>query len=823
MIKKQKEKKVIVITGAKGAIGSKLTQAFKKDYKIVGFDLEKNHPDIPMDLSSEDSIALALKIFREKYKDKIAVVIHLAAYFDFTGEQSTLYETVNVKGTERLLKTLQNFEVERFIFMSTMLVHQACAPGEKINEETPLEPKWAYPTSKKETEEVIKKYHGHIPYLILRLAGLYDDEVCVPTLSHQIARIYERDIKSHLYAGNIQAGQSFIHADDLANLMKKIVERRNDLPEEEVILAGESDAISYGNLQEMIGKLIHGEEEWKTFTVPAVVAKAGSWLEETTEPIIPDDFDQGEKPFIRPFMINLASDHYALDIKKAKTLLDWEPKHFIVNTLPRIIDNLKKAPKKWYEKNGVTLPDWMQATKDEHPEKIRSQYEKQIRRQHQQNLWAHFLNIALGFWLITSPITLGYQSYYLNVSDIISGILVIIFGFLCLSWKLTVARWLTASVGFWLLFAPLIFWAPTAAAYLNDTLIASLIIGFSVLVRPDPGVAANAALLGPKVPPGWGFSPSSWFQRLPIIILAFIGLFISRYLTAYQLEHINHIWEPFFMGNPQDVKNGTEEIITSFVSKAWPVPDAGVGAVTYLLEILTGIIGGENRWRTMPWLVLLFGFMIIPLGAVSITFIIIQPILLHTWCTLCLIAAASMLLQIPYSFDEIIATCTFLWRRHKAGRPLLRIMFLGDIDQDSSHYKEISKPDNFAQSPMVILKEMLTGGVSAPWNLLLSIVIGIWLMLTRITLGSYGSLANAEHLIGAMIITVTITAFAEVMRPIRFINMLFAVSLLIVTLAYDATMLSLISNILLVFALFLLSIPRGKIKNSYGVWDKFIF
>lgn len=353
MIKKH-QKEIIIITGAKGNIGSKLSRALKKDYEIVGFDLKKNHPDIPMDLSSDDSVALGLKIFREKYGNKIAAIIHLAAYFDFTGEDSPLYNAINEKGTERLLKSLQNFEVERFIFMSTMLVHQACVPGEKINEQTPLAPKWAYPKSKQKTEEIIQKYHGHIPYLILRLAGLYDEDSCVPTLAHQISRIYQRKIKSHLYAGDIHAGQSFIHADDLVDLIKKVVERRNTLADEEIILAGESDAVSYTNLQEMIGQLIHGEEEWKTMIVPAIVAKTGSWLENKIEPVIPDDFDQGEKPFIQEFMIDLASDHYALDLKKAKELLDWEPRHSIDETLPKIIDNLKKEPKKWYKKNSLT-------------------------------------------------------------------------------------------------------------------------------------------------------------------------------------------------------------------------------------------------------------------------------------------------------------------------------------------------------------------------------------------------------------------------------------------------------------------------------------
>lgn len=75
-----------------------------------------------------------------------------------------------------------------------------------------------------------------------------------------------------------------------------------------------------------------------------------------------------------------------------------------------------------------------------------------------------------------------------------------------------------------------------------------------------------------------------------------------------------------------------------------------------MLEILTGIVGARRRWRTMPRLVLLFGLMIAPLGVVSITFIVIQPIVIGTWCSLCLIAAAAMLTKPPIR-------STSSWRR----------------------------------------------------------------------------------------------------------------------------------------------------------------
>lgn len=817
------EKPIILITGASGNVGTALCRTLRKSYQVLGLDIKpckETDDSFKCDLTSQNSINLTLHKIADTYGNKIAAVIHLAAYFDFTGEESPLYKKVTIEGTRRLLNGLQDFEVERFIYSSTMLVHEAGVPGNKINEDTPISPGWTYPQSKADAEKVIQMEHGNIPYTILRLAGLYDDQSAVPTLSYQIARIYEREFKSHLYAGDLMAGQAFIHRDDMVDVFSCVVKRRNDLPQENIILAGEEEVMGYQELQNRIGNLIFGEKEWNTIDIPEFVAKPGAWLEGQAEPLIPDAFDQGEKPFIRPFMIDLASDHYDLDISRARELLGWEPKHKIYDGLKDLIENLKQDPAEWYERNGITSPDWMKTAEEKHvnPDTIREKHEARYRREHRQNLWAHFLNMGLAFWLLTAPFILGYESQAMVWSNIGSGIALLILSFTSLSWRFGLVRWLAGGVGFWLLCAPLIFWAPTAASYLNDTIVGMLIIGFAVLTRPVPGVASVAEQTGPTLPPGWSFSPSGWFQRLPIIILAFVGFFISRYLCAYQLGHIDGVWEPFFAGSAQDPQNGTEEIITSSVSKAWPVPDAGLGAMTYALEILTGIMGSARRWRTMPWLVMLFGIMIVPLGAISIFFIIIQPIMIGTWCTLCIIAAAAMLIQIPYSLDELVATSEFLYRRKKQGRPLLRIFFTGDTDDGEWEDKE----DNFEQPPSAIIREMLSGGVTLPWNLMLCIPIGVWLLFTRLTLGAEGGMANADHIIGALALTVTITALAESGRAVRFLLLPLGAALFITPFLYGAGITALIASFICGAALIALSFPRGKIINSYGLWDRAI-
>jgi nucleoside-diphosphate-sugar epimerase len=809
---------IVLITGAAGDIGSTLAQVLARDHTVVGLDRAGKKADIPLieaDLTSAESVRQALERFRKDHGSRIASVIHLAAYFDFTGEDNPLYEKVNVEGTRVLLQELQRLEVEQFVYAGTMLVHAAGRPGERISEEQPIDPKWAYPSSKAAAEEAIRAERGRIPVVLLHLAGIYDEQRCVPTLAHQIARIYERDFTSYLYAGDPHAGQSLLHKADMADAFRRTVLRRRELPEEVTILIGEPEAMGYEALQDAIGRLLHGEQEWTTLRLPKPAAKLGAALQDKLEAVIPDAIDQGEKPFVRPFMVSLADDHYALDISRANRLLGWEPRHFIGDQLGKLTAALKGDPLGWYEANGLNPPPWMVSAQQqgERPEKLRARHEAEFRERHQRYLWVHLANIGLGTWLLTAPPLLGLRSPALAVSDFASGAALIVFAALALSWRLPWARWACAAIGVWVMSAPLWFWAPTAAGYLNDTLVGALIVAFAVGFPPEPGVSPVASTTGPELPPGWDYNPSTWIQRLPVIALALVGLYISRYLAAYQLGHIDTVWDPFFAGGPGP-KNGTEEIITSSVSQAWPVPDAGVGALTYLLEIITGSIGSSRRWRTMPWLVLLFGLMIVPLGVVSIFFIIIQPIWIGTWCTLCLIAAAAMLLQIPYSLDEIVATWQFLRRRHRAGAGALRALIFGDTDEGTA----VREPPPFERAPGQVVRDMLTGGVGLPWSLAAVMAIGAWLMLTRLTMGVEGDLANAHHLIGSLAITVAVTACAEVARPVRWLNVLLGLALIVASFVYsDGGMVQVVSAALGV-ALVALSVPRGRSRNRYGDW-----
>jgi hypothetical protein len=197
---------------------------------------------------------------------------------------------------------------------------------------------------------------------------------------------------------------------------------------------------------------------------------------------------------------------------------------------------------------------------------------------------------------------------------------------------------------------------------------------------------------------------------------------------------------------------------------------------------------------------------------VSITFIIIQPLVIGTWSTLALIGAAAMLVQIPYSLDELVAGIEYLWRRWKKGDPLLWIFLRGGTDDGDT-----SEPnDEFDRPGREVFADCWKGGISVPPGLGICMGVGVWLMLTRLTLGSEGQLANADHLIGALVLTVSVIATAEVGRIVRFLNMPLGLAAMLMPLILGGSLLQIVGGVVVGLALIAFSLPRGRVRQRYG-------
>lgn len=960
----------VLVTGSSGYLGYALAQRLSERYAVVGFDRRApSHPPptaecLYVDLTSEPSLRRGLETIRELHGNVIASVVHLAAYYDFSGAPSPLYEKVTVRGTARLLRMLHEagFHVEQFIFASTMLVHAPTSPGHPISESSPLQPTWPYPQSKVRTEEAIREHRDGIPTVVLRIAGVYDDLGHSAPLPRQVQRIFEHDPTAYVFPGDLSHGQAMVHRDDVVDLYVRLVERRAELPPELVLEVGEPETPGYGDLQVLLGRLIHGQD-WRTVQIPKTPAKAGAWLQ--------DNLPLGRTPFVKPWMIARADDHYELDISRARATAGWEPKHRLRETIPGIVAALKADPWTWYRENELMMPAWLaevapQApTKDVSSERLEelgdlvagmgsggspsvrgatesapdssrhgdhsqtqdgashsraepaaspgehthgergaghasgqhgpSQAQADIEHLQEMRLlqavleqersreladqrrhdaeaqrlmdtdpqghiemmqplqerrallrelpsalleheaalakaaersrtsrpgvadlgagllmawhvaaehWAHIAVMPLGAWLIFSPAAFAYGSAAMAWSDIISGLLVIALAALSMG-RRPWAPWANAAVGLWVAFAPLAFSAPTPAAYASDTLIGSLIVALSVIVP------MRTEMPGPDVPPGWTYSPSTWAQRAPVIVLALLSFFLSRYMASFQLGYISSVWDPLF-------GRGTELVLTSSVSQAFPVSDAGLGAYVYLVEFLSALMGDARRWRTMPWMVALFGLAVVPLGIASTVLIMLQPVSVGAWCSICLLTALFMLIMVALSLDEVVAMIQFLIAGRRAGASAWRLFWTGGTLPATADEVGLTR------RPAAALVEMLWG-VSLSWTLLPSALVGAWVMAAPWVFGTTGPAFTFESVFGALAIVVAFVAWAEVTRAARFANVLIGLAIAAAVWFFpDVTLAARLNDLLAGILLIALAVPRGPVHNRYAAWDRFI-
>ena len=490
-------------------------------------------------------------------------------------------------------------------------------------------------------------------------------------------------------------------------------------------------------------------------------------------------------------------------------------------------------------KRGVTRPmmgtGQMDGDGRQDMKMSRDKRTKMLHMHHKQTLWVYWTLVILGIWMVMFPLTFSYgigavepsggRSVWLTFeqrvafmwwSDFISGLGLVFFGWRSLTPNRPISVWICCFIGIWLSMAPMVFWAPTAVSYLNDTLVGALVIALSILIPGMPNMIMYMKM-GSEVPPGWTYNPSSWPQRWVMIAMAFVGWMASRYLGAFQLGYIEQAWDPFFGGS-------TREVLNSEMSHSWPVSDAALGSLAYTFEFLMGYMGSPSRWRTMPWMVFFFGILVVPLGLVSIFLVISQPLAVGAWCTVCLVTAIIMLPMIPIELDEVVAMIQHMVQAKRRGDSLWDVFWKGGEPFEHNNDERSPEVMEFPQKPGEVFMASIWG-MSFPWTLVVSTVLGIWMMAAPEVMGLpiKADAADVNHLGGALIVVMAVISMGEVVRTGRFLNVLFGLAVAIWPWFLSDSNLALnISSAVSGLLVAGLSIPRGTVKESYGTWDKYV-
>jgi hypothetical protein len=148
-------------------------------------------------------------------------------------------------------------------------------------------------------------------------------------------------------------------------------------------------------------------------------------------------------------------------------------------------------------------------------------------------------------------------------------------------------------------------------------------------------------------------------------MLAAVATVIAAYLALYQWRLIAWVWDPIF-------GDGSEAVLDSDVARTMDrwlgIPDAALGAFAYLGDAVLGLAGSTRRWQHRPWLVVLFGIDVIPLGVVSGVLVFLQGAVVGHWCFLCLVTAVISLILAYWAYDEVFVSLRYLYRVWRKSR-----------------------------------------------------------------------------------------------------------------------------------------------------------
>lgn len=115
-----------------------------------------------------------------------------------------------------------------------------------------------------------------------------------------------------------------------------------------------------------------------------------------------------------------------------------------------------------------------------------------------------------------------------------------------------------------------------------------------------------------------------------LAVLAIAGVAVSGYLAAYELGWITAVWDPLF-------GDGSQRVLSSGIARALPVPDAVLGAAAYGLDAALAVLLAAGVGSAVAIAGCLA--VVASIGAlVGIGLAISQPLLVGTFCTLCLVS-----------------------------------------------------------------------------------------------------------------------------------------------------------------------------------------
>jgi nucleoside-diphosphate-sugar epimerase len=211
----------VIVTGGCGFIGSFVVKRLlERKYQVVIIDnrIIGSRSIIPdsgsIRIINADITDLDERCLQDCFN---AYWIHLAAlpYIPDSFERPAHFFVTNTIGTMNACELAIKTNAKRFVFISSSEVYKSGHKGEKLKENSPLDPLSPYANSKLAAEVIVKRYlQQGLPSVILRLFNSYGPNATHPYFIP--AMIMQWLTQKEIKVGNLNSSRDFTYVTDTA-------------------------------------------------------------------------------------------------------------------------------------------------------------------------------------------------------------------------------------------------------------------------------------------------------------------------------------------------------------------------------------------------------------------------------------------------------------------------------------------------------------------------------------------------------------------------------------------------------------------------------
>jgi nucleoside-diphosphate-sugar epimerase len=350
----------LVITGASGFVGRHLLEELKEDHRIVGLARRSQarsgapvHPNITWHQADIGVRAAIAPIFEEIERTGGADrLIHLAAHYDFTGEDHREYWRTNVEGLRHVLDLSKNLGLKRFVFSSSTAACAFPAPGTALTEDTPPDGDHLYARTKAIGEKMLDEYRDHFSSTLVRFAALFSDWCEYPPLFVFLETWLSHAWNSRMLGGHGRSSIPYLHVDDLTLFFQELLHHRTELASGTVLQASPDGATTHQELYDEVTTL-HFHEQRRAVHMPRPLCGPGMWALDVLGRMV------GRRPFERPWMARYIDLEMTVDARRTRETLGWQPRPrlHVLRRLPFLLENRRTDAIEWMRANRAAMKE----------------------------------------------------------------------------------------------------------------------------------------------------------------------------------------------------------------------------------------------------------------------------------------------------------------------------------------------------------------------------------------------------------------------------------------------------------------------------------